>query len=398
MTRVQQTLVLLNNAYCPSVGGVENSIRHIAYEAIRSGWRVIIVVSDLGLASSQHSNDVSHCKVDGLSLYRYPLQPFPYLGVFNVLLSACIKYFLLRRLKTHHPSAVVIARFHLSMVLARLAGFRELSYLVPSVIDYQYRAEAAEKPFGEVVRITLKRWFHSSVQKKALQIGHIVVFSEAMRRQCAAFGSVPESNIRLCKPGLDRERFHYVGPEYARKLRVALHLPLNRQLVLFTGRFVKAKGVDVLIAALGALPVNVHLVLVGEGTEEIVYRELLAQHGFTTDRVHIRPPTSVVENYYQCCDVFAMTSVYEPFGQTILEALGSGLPVVAFSSKSGVMTATEELGFEEFMEFVDQRDPASLAEAIVRQLEMPDARRVEQSKKALATFSWEKLLNELTTA
>lgn len=394
---MKPTLLLLNNAYCPSVGGVENSIRHIAGEACGSGWRVVVVASDLGVASTQRSNKVSQCEVDGLTLYRYPLQPYSGLGVINVPLSACIKYFLLRELQADHPGAVVVARFHLSVVLARLAGFRRLSYLVPSIIDSQYRAEAPEKPLGDVVRITLKRWFHSIVQKKALHIGNIAVFSESMRRQCAAFGAIPMHDIQLCRPGLDRERFHYAAPERAKELRIELCLPLNRKLVLFTGRFVKAKGVDVLIASLCTLPLDVDLVLVGEGTEEKAYRKLVAEYALSADRVHIRPPTSRVEDYYQCCDVFAMTSVYEPFGQTILEALGSGLPVVAFSKESGVMTATEELGFEEFIEFVDQRDPCALAKAIVRQFEMPEPRRREQSEKALATFSWRKLLNELTT-
>ena len=88
MTRVKPTLLLLNNAYCPSVGGVENSIRHIAGEACGSGWRVVVVASDLGVASTQRSNKVSQCEVDGLTLYRYPLQPYSGLGVLNVPLSA----------------------------------------------------------------------------------------------------------------------------------------------------------------------------------------------------------------------------------------------------------------------------------------------------------------------
>ena len=40
-------------------------------------------------------------------------------------------------------------------------------------------------------------------------------------------------------------------------------------------------------------------------------------------------------------DIFAMSSTYEPLGQTILEALASGLPIVAF--KGSVITATSEL-------------------------------------------------------
>ncbi|WP_424769610.1 glycosyltransferase [Proteus mirabilis] len=37
-----------------------------------------------------------------------------------------------------------------------------------------------------------------------------------------------------------------------------------------------------------------------------------------------------------------MTSTYEPFGQTILEAMSCNLPIVAFKSSRDIITATEK--------------------------------------------------------
>ena len=395
---MKPTLLLLNNAYAPTIGGVENSLRHIAEEASLSGWHVIIVVSDIGVQPEPCPRNVEYVLDGGVSLLRYPLQPVAWLGPLNLPLSAVMKYWILRRLQAQYPDAVVISRFHLSTVLASLAGLRRLAYLVPSVIRHQYGIETEDKPLGRLIGGQLKRGMHSFLQKMALRIGIVFVFSNTMRQQCSAIVGSVGADIRVCKPGVDPRRFHAIGPGEKLELREKLDLPVDKKLVLFAGRFVKAKGVEVMIAAMKSLPPDVELVLVGEGAEEATYRQLITQQANAKDRFHLRPATSEVEDYYRCCDVFAMTSLYEPFGQTILEALASGLPVVAFSSEAGVMTATEELGFDGFIELVDRRDPNALAAGILRQLEMPDIRRVEQSNKALATYSWKTLTDELTAA
>ena len=113
------------------------------------------------------------------------------------------------------------------------------------------------------------------------------------------------------------------------------------------------------------------------------------------DRVHLRSPTHVIEEYFRCCDVFAMSSVYEPFGQTIVEALASGLPVVAFSSQAGVQTATQELGFDEYITYSNEYTACALAKSLELQLSMPIEKREAQSQKALGKFSWPRLLDDL---
>ena len=68
---VMKTLLLLNNAYWPSVGGIENSIRHLSQEAVKRGWKVIVVVSDLGLDEKATNNRYE--VQGGVEIYRYPI-------------------------------------------------------------------------------------------------------------------------------------------------------------------------------------------------------------------------------------------------------------------------------------------------------------------------------------
>ena len=387
-----KTLLLLNNAYWPSVGGIENSIRHLSQEAVKRGCRVIVVVSDLGV--EQNTTDRCYAVEAGIEIYRYPIKPLPWLGAINFFLGYRRLKAILREVSNKYSDAVVVSRFHLATLAAVESGYKGVTYLVPASMDAQYSAEFSAHNRVKKLSIVLKRWLHMQYQKRSLQRARIFVFSELIRSQCNDLvpGLLPQ--ITVTKPGVDSDRFYLPSSKERDALRANLSLPIEKSLILFAGRFVYAKGVHVLISALEKLPEHCELVLVGEGTAEQEYREQISALNLG-NRVHIRKATQQVEDYFKACDVFVMSSKYEPLGQTILEALASGLPTVAFSGAAGVVTATEELGFDEYIAYADRYDSDDLAESIERQLNMAEEKRREQAELAQQTYSWSDLLDEL---
>lgn len=387
-----KTFLLLNNAYWPSVGGIENSIRHLSQEAVKRGWRVIVVVSDLGV--EQNTTDRCYAVEAGIEIYRYPIKPLPWLGAINFFLGYRRLKAILREVSNKYSDAVVVSRFHLATLAAVESGYKGVTYLVPASMDAQYSAELSAHNRVKKLSIVLKRWLHMQYQKRSLQRARIFVFSELIRSQCNDLvpGLLPQ--ITVTKPGVDSDRFYLPSSKERDALRANLSLPIEKSLILFAGRFVYAKGVHVLISALEKLPEDCELVLVGEGTAEQEYREQISALNLG-NRVHIRKATQQVEDYFKACDVFVMSSKYEPLGQTILEALASGLPTAAFSGAAGVVTATEELGFDEYIAYADRYDSGDLAECIKRQLNMAEEKRREQAELAQQTYSWSKLLDDL---
>ena len=98
--------------------------------------------------------------------------------------------------------------------------------------------------------------------------------------------------------------------------------------VLYAGRLTKEKGVDLLAEAFEqarSRDPRLHLVLAGGGPEEDLLRERLSEHATFLGWQH----GADLARVYASADVFLFASQTDTFGNVILEAQASGLPVVA---------------------------------------------------------------------
>lgn len=108
-------------------------------------------------------------------------------------------------------------------------------------------------------------------------------------------------------------------------------------LLLFVGRLVPYKGVDVLIRAMRGF--NGRLAVVGDGPLRESLSRLAADIG-VTDRVRFvgAVPDEQVVALYHACDALVLPSVTraEAFGMVQLEAMACGKPVISTDLPSGV--------------------------------------------------------------
>ena len=142
----------------------------------------------------------------------------------------------------------------------------------------------------------------------------------------------PASDQRLAELGIDGTRVgRWDRGVDAGRFDPALRRPghfAGEVNVLYAGRLTQEKGVDLLadaFLAAHARDPRLHLVLAGGGPEEAALRRRLGDHatflGWLTGEDLARA--------YACADAFLFASVTDTFGQVILEAQASGLPVVA---------------------------------------------------------------------
>jgi glycosyltransferase involved in cell wall biosynthesis len=103
--------------------------------------------------------------------------------------------------------------------------------------------------------------------------------------------------------------------------------------LLWVGRFLPRKGVELALDAIQQATPNIHLTLIGDGLEESALRRMIAQRGLE-DRVFWagkRLPWLEVREAYLNHDALLFTSLRDTFGSQILEAMSLGLPVIALN-------------------------------------------------------------------
>lgn len=192
---------------------------------------------------------------------------------------------------------------------------------------------------------------------------------------------LPKSKLRRAPNGLDVERFHPPSRQERQVARLGLQ-PLSDDLcwILFVGFFSREKGPDVLFDAwlrlrdMGAPPSGLLFV----GATDSAYHEVdktlaaaitaRATELGVSDRLRFTGPMANVEAAYHAADVFVMPSSREAFGMVLVEAMASGLPVVA----SRIDHVTDEIVDDGVTgHLVPANDPAALAEALMLVLRAP---------------------------
>jgi glycosyltransferase involved in cell wall biosynthesis len=132
--------------------------------------------------------------------------------------------------------------------------------------------------------------------------------------------------VHVVPNGVDTSNYRPRDRESARR---ALGLDAT-SILLCVARFQRQKGIQHAIAAVAEIP-HAHLILVGHGEERAVL-EGLASAPEVVGRVHFvgpKTPTEVAA-YMAAADVFLFpTELPEPASVVLLEAMASGLPVVA---------------------------------------------------------------------
>lgn len=130
----------------------------------------------------------------------------------------------------------------------------------------------------------------------------------------------------------------YRRTDAARRSRVAeIRASAPGPHVLFVGRLVYYKGLEMAIQAMMRCPGT--LTIVGTGPLEPSLREA-ARRGGVADRVRFvgNVPEDDLPAYYQACDLFVLPSiaVTEAFGIVQIEAMAAGAPVVSTNLPTGV--------------------------------------------------------------
>ena len=204
-----------------------------------------------------------------------------------------------------------------------------------------------------------------------------VAMSRAIRDEFLGAG-VPAQKVALIAHGVDTGRFRPASPDERLALRPRLGLPIDGRIITYTGRLLRGKGLEALIAAfrpVAAAEPSAHLVLVGSGLGHSLSVDAAlhaaAQADGLAGRVTFSGRVDAVEDWLRASDIFAFPSMFEALGIALVEAAACGLPAVA--SRTGGIVDVVEDGRSGVL--VPPGDVAALSAALHRLVKDPDLGR-----------------------
>lgn len=402
-------VLLANLNYKPHKGGIENSFFYISQELKSQKHNVVIIAGDKTLSGEGRLPEFE--LIDGIEVYRFKrLQTkIKFLKIFANIIDVLQSYLITKKLSKKYKFEKAILRDSKVGIGAVWALKKTKNiYVAPAVSALQDK-----KPLDEFSGMLFTQYFkwlyyyiinvrqNSFFQKYLLKtIDFIYVFSENMQTQLLTLSPKIKGKIRLIKPGVDHQVFGHRHSLEKENLRDVYSISKEAFVFLILGRVIKVKGISYAIEALSRINrKDVILVIVGDGPEVDNLKELSKRLEIHS-RTQFYSSTTEPNVFYELSDAFIMSSTYEPFGQTILEAMASALPVIGFKPDGvNVMTATDQIVSDDINGFLCDFTIDSLSEGMKKAVELSPEIRIGIGKYnrqiVMEQYSWKNFCDQI---
>lgn len=295
-------IALFTETFLPKVDGIVNTLCYLLEYLEQEGHETILFAPNT--APKQYaSTPIVHCPAYPLPFYPEFSVPFPYLNMSD-------------ELSRFQPDIVhVVSPFVLG-----IAGIRHARRLnVPVVASYHTDIPGFAEQWGFGALIvqpswSIMRWIHN----------------QADLNLCPSYATMHKleeqsfERLKVWSRGVETKLFN--PSQYSSEWRYKLtNGHPNDPLLIFVGRLSPEKRADWLRPVLDTYP-NIRLAIVGDGPAREQLEELFAdtQTVFTG---YLRGEE--LAHAYASADLFMLPSAHETFGNVALEAMASGLPVIA---------------------------------------------------------------------
>ncbi|HYL59379.1 MAG TPA: glycosyltransferase family 4 protein [Candidatus Acidoferrales bacterium] len=242
-------------------------------------------------------------------------------------------------------------------------------------------------PYHRVQMMIERRGFTAPGLKRAIAVSNFV------RDDLVREFNLPREKAVTIYNGVDLDAYRPAADGSARAaIRQKFTIPQSARVVIFVGNGFARKGLGFLLEAWPLVTGGAFLLVVGadRATESYARRARELNVGA---RVIFAGPQPDVAALFHAADAFAMPSLFEPFGNAVLEAMASGLPVMtsAFSGVAELLPPSMR-GFR--VEHPD--DPGEIALRLGALFDAP-ASLGEEARATAEKFTWTRYGNELNT-
>jgi UDP-glucose:(heptosyl)LPS alpha-1,3-glucosyltransferase len=363
-------LALLTRRFDPQGGGTERDLIVTAQSLREAGHQVTIFSHEV----RGHSTDFKVRRVGGAALGRT-------LGLLSFAYAAP------RAARRDGAELVISFARTIDADVLRSGGAAHISYVRAARqwrSELQWRAMMLS-PYHRAQIFIERHGFKSPQLKLAIAVSNLVR-DDLMRE----FG-LTENKVVTLYNGVDLERFRPSRDDSERRhLHESLSVESQAPIVAFVGNGFGRKGLRFLIGAWPKVEHGAHLIVVGADRARQWYQREAAKLR-VSDRIHFVGPVPDVARIFQGADALALPSLFEPFGNVVMEAMASGLPVL-----TSVFCGVAELVPPSMRGFIvaDPTDPGEIALRLGALLDAPRS-LASEARATAEKFTWSRYGEEL---
>ncbi|MCX6701665.1 MAG: glycosyltransferase family 4 protein [Candidatus Zambryskibacteria bacterium] len=316
--KTKKKILIFSTAYYPFVGGAEVAVKEIT-DRLSKDFNF-----EFDLITAKLRKDLPNVeKVGSVNVYRLGIgRP-----LFDKLILPFRGAFLARRL---NKKADYFCLWGIMVTFGSLAGylFNILQVLtrkkkIPIVLTLQEGDSENHLQYKWIGLIAL------SWKLSLWRTDFLTGISNFLLNRAKKNGY--KGKYSLVPNGVDLSIFsQQINLEIKNNLKNSLGKKSNDIFLVTSGRLTRKNAIDDVISALVYLPKNVYFIIIGKG-EEGPCLQKQAQTLKVDDRVKFLGFISYqdIPRYFSICDVFIRPSRSEGFGNSFIEAMASGLPVIA---------------------------------------------------------------------
>jgi len=356
--------------YYPIIGGSERQLQHLSKKLASGNFNVFIL-------TKKYKKLCKFEIVDDIPVYRLRTIGKGFKGKFSMFtfIINC-SLFLIKNKKKYD-----VIHIHGASPFGSIAAFigKRLSKKVILKI-------ATGGKYGDLagLKTSLFGNFQKKLYKKYCDI--YIAISLQLREELINSG-FDENKIYNIPNGVDSHLFRPVNVQKKENIKSQLSLS-SQNIVTFVGRLVQRKGIDILLKSwpkvLKKFP-NSHLIIIGSGPNEKSFK-ILSKVINCENSVSFKGNIDNIIPYLQCSDIFVLPSRSEGLSNALLEAMATGLPVIA-TNIGGTLDIIKN-GYNGII--VKKEDPKQLSEAIIKILkdkDLAEILRKNARKSAIKNYS-----------
>ena len=314
MNALKKNILILSPFFRPNIGGAENYLDDLC-EYLRRKLYQVTVITYQPLTTKARGK--LYEKNGTLEIYRVPwfgnnlfhkLEPYPILEFIYLTPGILAFSFIFMLARSGYFSVIHSNGMVAALVGKFLSRVFKKRLVVSTCAVYDFRPGSS---LAKAVKLIL------------LGSNGILALGGSSKRELVSIG-LPSAKINTYNLWVDQKKYFPAPKEQAKK---SLGLD-GKFIVLFVGRFIKKKGIEVLLEVADKVDKRISFVFIGDDSPSGALVRKAANESKNIVMVKGIRAAQLIP-YYQAADLLAVPSLYEEaFGKVIIEALSCGTPVI----------------------------------------------------------------------